>query len=209
MIIEVDNISKSFGSTVALHKVSCGFPEGATGLLGPNGSGKTTLLRILLGLLPAQGRVGVLDLDPMRQPLEVRARIGYMPESECRGVGGTEDIDHIDRFGNVGERAIDAPAEDFLAGLAGIDRNDAVALGEQIFQHEIAWPRVPRRGADHGDGLDVVQDGADFVVAMGAAVSVGRQSLSQSGWRLSKKAPIPSRASAISMLSAMVWVANR
>ncbi len=83
MIIDVDNISKSFGSTVALHKVSCGFPEGATGLLGPNGSGKTTLLRILLGLLPAQGRVAVLDLDPMRQPLEVRARIGYMPESEC------------------------------------------------------------------------------------------------------------------------------
>ena len=83
MIIDVDNISKSFGSTVALHKVSCGFPEGATGLLGPNGSGKTTLLRVLLGLLPAQGRATVLDLDPMKQPLEVRARIGYMPESEC------------------------------------------------------------------------------------------------------------------------------
>ena len=83
MIIDVDHISKSFGSTVALHDVTCGFTEGATGLLGPNGSGKTTLLRILLGLLPADGTARVLDLDPMARPLDVRARIGYMPESEC------------------------------------------------------------------------------------------------------------------------------
>jgi ABC-2 type transport system ATP-binding protein len=83
VIIQVEKLSKSFGATVALDRVTCGFPEGATGLLGPNGSGKTTLLRILLGLLPADGRATVLDLDPMRVPLEVRSRIGYMPESEC------------------------------------------------------------------------------------------------------------------------------
>jgi len=56
MVISVQNLSKKFGSTVALEGVTCGFPAGATGLLGPNGSGKTTLLRILLGLLPAKGR---------------------------------------------------------------------------------------------------------------------------------------------------------
>ncbi|MHC4956803.1 MAG: ABC transporter ATP-binding protein [Planctomycetota bacterium] len=83
MIIQVENLSKSFGATVALDNVTCGFPEGATGLLGPNGSGKTTLLRILLGLLPAKGSASVLGLDPMAVPLEVRSRIGYMPESEC------------------------------------------------------------------------------------------------------------------------------
>jgi len=83
MVISVKNLSKKFGSTVALEGVTCGFPAGATGLLGPNGSGKTTLLRILLGLLPAKGRAEILQLDPMKKPLEVRARIGYMPESEC------------------------------------------------------------------------------------------------------------------------------
>ena len=83
MVISVQNLSKHFGSTVALDGVTCSFPDGATGLLGPNGSGKTTLLRVLLGLLPAKGRAEVLQLDPMKKPRQVRARIGYMPESEC------------------------------------------------------------------------------------------------------------------------------
>ena len=107
MIIDVDKISKTFGTTIALNAVTCGFPEGATGLLGPNGSGKTTLLRILLGLLPAQGRARVLDVDPMVSPLTVRASIGYMPESECivPNMFGVDVVSYMGRLAGLPARS--------------------------------------------------------------------------------------------------------
>ncbi len=107
MIVSVDNLSKRFGATVALDGVSCAIGEGATGLLGPNGAGKTTLLRILLGLLPAQGKVRVLGIDPTREPLAVRARIGYMPESDCivPGMPGSEVVAFLGRLAGMPRRA--------------------------------------------------------------------------------------------------------
>ena len=59
------------------------FLPGAVGLLGPNGAGKSTLLKSLLGfIVPDKGSMKVLDMDVATSPLEIRARIGYMPESD-------------------------------------------------------------------------------------------------------------------------------
>ncbi len=83
-IIEVEGLTHRYGEVVALDDLTVTIPPGVTGLVGANGAGKTTLLRLMLGLLhPEQGAIRVLGHDPQMEPLEVRAHIGYMPESEC------------------------------------------------------------------------------------------------------------------------------
>ncbi|MDE1820159.1 MAG: ABC transporter ATP-binding protein [Euryarchaeota archaeon] len=84
MLIEARGLSKSYGQVAALGPVELNVPEGSLGLVGPNGAGKTTLLRLLLGLVrPNAGSVRVLGRDSAANALEVRARVGYMPEHEC------------------------------------------------------------------------------------------------------------------------------
>ena len=73
-----------YGKNQALKNVTARFARGAVGLLGPNGAGKSTMLKALLGfVVPDQGRMSVLGLDVATSPLEIRARIGYMPESDA------------------------------------------------------------------------------------------------------------------------------
>ncbi len=82
-MIAVNNLSKAYGPVQALHDV--GFQIGAgeiVGLLGPNGAGKTTLIKILTGYLqPDSGQATIDGLDVLTHPLEVQARIGYLPEN--------------------------------------------------------------------------------------------------------------------------------
>lgn len=94
-IIELEKITKSFGSFKALDQVSFSIAQGVTGLLGPNGAGKSTLIKIMLGLLRANGGVGrILELDITHQAREVRAQVGYMPEDDCflYGLTGIEAV---------------------------------------------------------------------------------------------------------------------
>lgn len=84
MLIEIKNVSLSFGTTTALDNLSLEVQGGAVGLLGPNGAGKSTLLKTLLGFVqPNQGTAAVFGLDVQTDPLEIRKQIGYMPEDEC------------------------------------------------------------------------------------------------------------------------------
>lgn len=84
MLIEAQELSKRYGEVEALGPVDLHVPEGSVGLVGPNGAGKTTLLRLMLGLVrPTAGSVRVLGIDSGRHALEVRSRVGYMPEHEC------------------------------------------------------------------------------------------------------------------------------
>jgi ABC-2 type transport system ATP-binding protein len=82
-VINVSHLTRRFGALTALDDVSFDVTKGeVVGFLGPNGAGKTTTLRILAGYLPAtSGAAHVAGFDVLRQSLEVRKRIGYLPES--------------------------------------------------------------------------------------------------------------------------------
>ena len=82
-VVVCENLSVRYGKQWAVKEVSAQFMGGAVGLLGPNGAGKSTLIKTLLGfVIPTQGRMTVLDMDVAERPLDIRARIGYMPESD-------------------------------------------------------------------------------------------------------------------------------
>src|SRR5580765_1151985 len=86
----LEGVSVVYGKQWALSGVSAEFPAGAVGLLGPNGAGKSTMLKALLGLTPPDtGTIRVLGLDVAASPLEIRSRVGYMPENDAQIPGLT------------------------------------------------------------------------------------------------------------------------
>ncbi|MBC7223853.1 MAG: ABC transporter ATP-binding protein [Anaerolineae bacterium] len=82
LVVETKGLTKRYGDVVAVDSLDLRVRRGEVfGLLGPNGAGKTTTILMLLGLTePTAGTVRVLGLDPVLQPLSVKARVGYMPE---------------------------------------------------------------------------------------------------------------------------------
>jgi ABC-2 type transport system ATP-binding protein len=122
-LIEASNLSKHYGRTVALDQVSVELPRSSIGLLGPNGAGKSTFLKLMLGLSnPTGGDLRVFNRDVTREPLEVRRRIGYMPESDCLAMDTTA-FDFVRHMAEVsGLPATDARlrAADMLY-LCGLD----------------------------------------------------------------------------------------
>lgn len=83
MSIRVKNLYKVYGEQKAVNNISLSVSKGEiVGFLGPNGAGKSTTMKILTGYLkPTSGEVSVCDLDVVSQPLEVKKKIGYLPES--------------------------------------------------------------------------------------------------------------------------------
>jgi ABC-2 type transport system ATP-binding protein len=118
-LVEFRDLAVSYGLVQALAGVSGAFPAGPTGLLGPNGAGKTTLLKTLLGFLtPDRGSMTAFGFDPRQQPLEVRRRIGYMPEVDC----------HVP----------DMTASAFVAfagELSGLPRDEAISRAHEVLYY--------------------------------------------------------------------------
>jgi len=115
-LVEISDLAVSYGLVQALSGISAVFPPGPTGLLGPNGAGKTTLLKTLLGFLePDRGRMIAFGLDPVAEPLEVRRRLGYMPEQDCHLPGMTA-----------------AAFVAFAGELSGLPRDEAISRANEV-----------------------------------------------------------------------------
>ena len=121
-IIAVTDLRFAYGDIVAIDGVSLEIPPGRIGLVGANGAGKTTLLKILLGVLPAaSGRVEVLGHRVATEQLEVRSRVGWMPESACLPPDQTaaDFLGYAAELGGLPVRAARQRASDVL-GLVGL-----------------------------------------------------------------------------------------
>jgi ABC-2 type transport system ATP-binding protein len=108
-VVQLDGVTVIYGKNQALKNVSAKFAKGAVGLLGPNGAGKSTMLKALLGFVkPDQGKMTVLDMDVAQAPLAIRARIGYMPESDSH-IPGMNAVSFVAYCGQLaGLPAVDA-----------------------------------------------------------------------------------------------------
>src|SRR6185436_7358538 len=108
-VVQLDAVTVIYGKNQALKNVSAKFAKGAVGLLGPNGAGKSTMLKALLGFVkPDQGKMSVLDMDVAHAPLAIRARIGYMPESDAH-IPGMNAVSFVAYCGQLaGLPAVDA-----------------------------------------------------------------------------------------------------
>ena len=83
IMLEVKDLNKKFGNVQAIKNLTCDVKKGEVlGFLGPNGAGKTTTMRIITCFIPAtSGSVKVCGLDTVQNDLEVRKKIGYLPEN--------------------------------------------------------------------------------------------------------------------------------
>ncbi|MDA1264540.1 MAG: ABC transporter ATP-binding protein [Planctomycetota bacterium] len=120
-VIAIRNLVKRYGRVEALRKVSVDVPPGPVGLLGPNGAGKTTLIKLLLGLLePTEGEAMIAGCDPSKKAdrIEVRKRIGYMPEGDCL-LPNTTGVELVTTLGR----------------LTGLTRDDALARTHEVLDY--------------------------------------------------------------------------
>jgi ABC-2 type transport system ATP-binding protein len=108
-VVQLDGVTVVYGKNRALTGVTARFAAGAVGLLGPNGAGKSTMLKALLGFIkPDEGRMSVLGTDVAERPMEIRARIGYMPESDAQ-IPGMNAVSFVGYCGQLaGLPAVDA-----------------------------------------------------------------------------------------------------
>ena len=118
MKIQISNLTKKYGGTVAVDNVSFEVTHGEiVGYLGPNGAGKSTTIKVLTGALaPSAGQILMDGSDFLDSPIALKARIGYVPETGgvYESLTGFEHLQLVGRLYHLGESAIAKKANEFL-----------------------------------------------------------------------------------------------
>jgi ABC-2 type transport system ATP-binding protein len=125
VVIRAEALTKRYGTTLAVDHIDIEVNAGEiVGILGPNGSGKTTTILMLLGLTePTSGRALVAGFDPLREPLEVKRRVGYLPDQVgfYDGLSARDNLAYTGRLAGLSRPEID---ERFTAALARVGLGD-------------------------------------------------------------------------------------
>ena len=128
IVLETGGLTKHYGDFVAVDNLDLTVHQGEVfGLLGPNGAGKTTTILMLLGLTePTAGTVRVLGFDPGRQPLSVKARVGYLPDQVgfYEGLSAYENLSYIARLNGLPRDEANRRIRDVLAQVGLTDVTD-------------------------------------------------------------------------------------
>ena len=155
-VIEAKGLTKIYGSTPAVDHISFDVGRGEIfGLLGPNGAGKTTTILMMLGLTDiSEGEVRVLGFNPAREPLSVKRRVGYLPDT----VGFYDNLTAADNLRYTAR----------LIGFRSVEREKRIAAAlERVGLAEFADKRVGTfsRGMRQRLGLaEILMKGAQIAI---------------------------------------------
>jgi len=118
-MILLSHLTKCFGSQIAVDDLSFEVPAGQiVGFLGPNGAGKSTTLKMLTGMLqPSKGGASVCGFDLSSQPIEVKRRVGFVPESGAvfESLTGLEYLEMVAALYGIPEKAARDRIKQFIA----------------------------------------------------------------------------------------------
>ena len=130
-LLQAKELTKYYGSTIALESVDFQVGEGITGLLGPNGAGKSTAIKLFLGLIkPTSGSAEVMGQKPY-ETVESRTPLGYMPEHDClpTAIAAAEFLTHMAQVSGIPPSYARTRAADILRHV-GLDEERYRPIGE-------------------------------------------------------------------------------
>lgn len=127
-LVRADRLTKQYGDLVAVDELTLELQPGEIyGLLGPNGAGKTTTILMLLGLSePTSGSATVVGLDPSRSPLEIKRRVGYLPDAVgfYGRLSGRENLRYTARLNGIHSADVEGRIDGVLGDVGLTDASD-------------------------------------------------------------------------------------
>ena len=145
--IEVESLTKKFGSFTAVDNISFKIPKGSIfGFLGPNGSGKSTTIRMLCGVLtPTSGKGTVMGLDIVKDTEKVRQNLGYMSQrfSLYEDLSVSENLDFYGGIYGLDKKTRDERKKELIimANLAGKEKKPGRNLIRRLEAAACSWLR--------------------------------------------------------------------
>ena len=140
VVIRAEGLTKRYAETLAVDHIDIEVRAGEiVGILGPNGSGKTTTILMLLGLTePTEGWAEVAGFNPLREPLEVKRRVGYLPDTVgfYDALSARDNLAYTGRLAGLSRREIDERFDEALArvGLPDVGRERVATFSRGMRQ---------------------------------------------------------------------------
>ena len=152
-VIKAEALCKRYGSAIAVDRLDLDIVQGEVfGLLGPNGAGKTTTILMALGLTePTSGTIKTVGYDPLRQPLEVKRRVGYLPDSVgfYDHMTGRDNLYYTARLGGIPRAEIDGRITQALARVHLVEAgNRRVATYSRGMRQRLGIAEIIMRKVD-------------------------------------------------------------